>query len=202
MPDKSEGIQLILKKEQVEQIIDSLEKTGQIDLATKMAGLMPKKQKPEMEFPFELESGKKAGICEAKGCMVHVSGKAREESLKSYGHVFCGKEGEGHIGDIKKAEAKKEDKGPIIKLPKSDEITAKPELEYKKVVQKTLASKQETTEKPAPKIVEKHLPTRDELPDKCEKCGMPVPANIKGFIYGKTGHVYCEKHCKEMGYEL
>jgi len=201
--DKSENIQLILKKEQVEQIIDSLEKTGQINLATKMAGLMPKEQKPEMKLPFELESGKKAGICEAKGCMVHVSGEAREESLKTYGHVFCGKEGEGHIGDIKKAETKKEDRGPIIKLPKSEVTTAKPEPEHKKVVQETLASEQASkpVEKPT-KTVEKHLPTRDELPDKCEKCGEPVPANIKGFVYGKTGHVYCEKHCKEMGHEL
>jgi len=179
--DKSEDIQLILKRGQVEQIVDSLEKTDQTDLATKIAGLIPKK--PEREFPFELGSGKKDGICEAKGCMVHVSGRAREESLKTYGHVFCGKVGEGHIGDIKKAEATKED------------------VEHKKVVQGTLASEAPKPVEMPTKIMEKHLPTLDELPDKCEDCGKSVPIGMRGFIYGKTGHVYCEKHYKERGYE-
>lgn len=183
MEEKKKGagdvIQLILRMEQVEQIIDSLKRTGRTDLAAKMAGLMPKK--PETGFPFELESGKKEGICEAKGCMVYVGGKSREESLKRYGHVFCGKVSEGHIGDIertrKKGEAEKKvekeaDRGPIIKLPPGAEITPEPER-HKTVVQK-------------------HLPTRDELPDKCEKCGKPVPVNRRGYIYGKTGHVYCD----------
>lgn len=179
--DTGDVIQLILRKEQVEQIIDSLQKTGRMDFAAQMAGLMPKK--PETEFPFELESGKGENICEAKGCRVHVSGISREESLKRYGHVFCGKEDEGHIGDIEKtrrkgakeAEKKLEkevDKGPIVKLPPGAEITPEPE-KHKTAVQK-------------------HLPILGELPDKCEKCGKTVPVNQRGFIYGKTGHVYCD----------
>ncbi|GAI61762.1 unnamed protein product [marine sediment metagenome] len=177
--DASDVIQLILRKEQVEQIIDSLQKTGRMDLAAKMAGLMPKK--PEMEFPFELESGKGENICEAKGCMVYVSGKSREESLNRYAHVFCGNVSEGHIGDIergrKKEEAEKKlekevDKGPILGLPPGAEIKIEPE-KHKKVVQK-------------------HLPILGELPDKCEKCGKTVPVSRRGFIYGKTGHVYCD----------
>jgi len=203
LKEVDDTIQLILKKEHVEQIIDSLEKTGQIELATKMAGLIPKK--PELEFPFELESGKKDGICEAKGCMVYVSGETKKESLKKYGHVFCGKGGEGHIGDIERARRKVEeaekriekevDKGPIVKLP----TEAKPE-KHEKVVQKTLISEQEneTVAEPAPKIVEKHLPTLDELPDKCEDCGKFVPIGVRGFIYGKTGHIYC-KDCSKKG---
>lgn len=169
-----EKIQLILRKEQVEQIIDSLQKTGQTDLAAQMAGLMPKK--PEMGFPFELEGGKGGNICEAKGCRVYVSGRSREESLEKYGHVFCGNVSEGHIGDIERAKAKKVkkevDRGPIIGLPPGAEIKIEPE-------------KHKTT-------VQKHLPILDGLPDKCEKCGKTVPVSRRGFIYGKTGHVYCD----------
>lgn len=179
--DADDVIQLILRKEQVEQIVDSLQKTGRMDLAAKMAGLMPKK--PEMEFPFELEGGKGKNICEAKGCRVYVSGKSREVSLKRYGHVFCGKITEGHIGDIEKARRKgveeaekklekKKYKEPIVDLPPGAKITPEPE-------------KRKT-------VVQKHLPTMDELPDKCEKCGKPVPVNRRGYTYGKTGHVYCD----------
>jgi len=198
-------IQLILKEEQVEQIIDSLQKTGLTDLAAKMSGLMPKK--PEMEFPFELEGGKGENICEAKGCRVYVSGKSREESLKRYGYVFCGSESEGHIGDIegmqKKGESKKKVerevyRGPIVKLPPGAEIKPVPERHERVVQQKKLFSEQkpEPVAKPV-KTVEEHLTTMGELSDKCEDCGKFVPIGTRGFTWGKTGRVLCMDCYKE-----
>jgi len=194
--DAGDVIPLILRKDQVEQIIDSLQKTGRMDLAVQMAGLMPKK--PEMEFPFELEGGKGENICEAKGCRVYVSGKSREESLKRYGHVFCGKGGEGHIGDVertrKKGEAEKKvekeaDRGPMVILPPRTEI--EPE-KYEKVVQQKLFSEQEPEPAAIPvKTVEKHPPTTDELSDRCEDCGKFVPIGTRGFTWGKTRKVLC-----------